>query len=421
MKVTFLTLGSRGDVQPYVALSKELIKNGHEALICTGETFKSFIEENGVGFHKAASDLMAIMESEEGRKVFNGGNYNIFKMLKFSKEIIKPLYRKSMDDFLEASKGSDMIIYHPKALGAVDIADYLNIPCICMSPVPIMYPITEFPNFAISSKGNFGPFINKLTYKAISFSESSFIGDINDFRRELLNLPQRKTGELTFKLKDKNIPIIYPISPFLFQEVKSWKDRVFLSGFFFLSLNEEKLDERLEHFLKSGDKPIVISFSSMPLKNPTLFKEKLVKAIKETNNRAVILTGTSGMKFEDESDIFAVEKAPHRLIFRRAKGIIHHGGVGTMAEALISGAPQLIMPFTVDQPFWANRLYIKGYSIKPLREKDLKITDLANALKEMENKKYIDNAKNIKTIIEAEKGLEKAVKYIEEVHEGFRS
>ncbi len=56
------------------------------------------------------------------------------------------------------------------------------------------------------------------------------------------------------------------------------------------------------------------------------------------------------------------------------------------------------MPFTVDQPFWANRLYTKGYSIKPLREKDLKITDLANALKEMENKKYI-----------------------EEVHEGFRS
>lgn len=419
MKVTFLTLGSRGDVQPYVALAKELIKNGHGALICTGITFKKFIQENGVDFHEATADLMAIMESEEGRKIFNGGNYNIFKMIRFAKQVITPAYRKSMDDFLYASKGADLIIYHPKAIGAVDISDYLNISCICMSPVPIMYPITEFPNFAISSKGNFGPFLNKLTYKPISFSESSYIKEINDFRKKSLNLSKRKTGELTFKVNGRNIPIIYPISPFLFKEVESWKDRVFLSGFFFLNLEEAKLDEKLENFLESGKAPIVISFSSMPLKNPTLFKKKLVKALKETNNRAVVLTGTSGMTFEGEENIFAVEKAPHRLIFKRAKGIIHHGGVGTMSEALISGAPQLVMPFTVDQPFWAHKLYSKGYSINPLKEKELVTSDLIKALKEMENEKYIKNAKDIKKIIEAEKGLENAVKYIEKVYRTF--
>ncbi len=83
MKITFLTLGSRGDVQPYVALGKELIKNGHEAIICTGKTFSHFIEENGVKFHEATADLMAILDSEEGKKIFNGGKYNIFEMLKF--------------------------------------------------------------------------------------------------------------------------------------------------------------------------------------------------------------------------------------------------------------------------------------------------------------------------------------------------
>lgn len=420
MKITFLTLGSRGDVQPYVALAKELIKNGHETLVCTGETFQKFIQGNGIEFHGATADLMAIMNSEKGRKVFNGGNFNIFKMLKFAKEVITPAYRKSMDDFLDASEGSDLIIYHPKALGVVDISYYLDIPCICMPPVPIMYPITEFPNFAISSKYNFGPFLNKLTYRAISLSELSYMKDINDFRRKSLNLPKRKAGELTFKVRGKNTPIIYPISPFLFKEVESWKGRVFLSGFFFLDISEDKLDKELENFLESGTKPIVISFSSMPLKNPQLFKEKLITALKETDNRAVILTGTSGMTFDKEENIFSVEKAPHRLIFARSKGIIHHGGVGTMSEALLSGAPQLIMPFTVDQPFWAHKLYSKGYAIRPLKEKNLETSDLVKALKEMESKKYIRNAEEIKKIIESEKGLANSVEYIEQVYETLK-
>ncbi|NRU22544.1 UDP:flavonoid glycosyltransferase YjiC (YdhE family) [Clostridium beijerinckii] len=104
MRVVFLTLGSRGDVQPYVALAKELIKTGHESIICTGATFKNFVQENGVEFYKAESDLMAILESDEGREIFNGGRYNIFKMLKYAKEVINPAYRKSMDDFLQLRK-----------------------------------------------------------------------------------------------------------------------------------------------------------------------------------------------------------------------------------------------------------------------------------------------------------------------------
>jgi sterol 3beta-glucosyltransferase len=420
MKVTFLTLGSRGDVQPYLALAKELIKNGHEALVCTGGSFRNFIQQNGVEFYEATADLMAILESEEGRKVFNGGKFNIFKMLKYAKEVITPAYKKSMSDFLQASKGSDIIVYHPKALGAADIAEYLGIPCISMPPVPILFPITEFPNLAIASKRNLGPALNKLTYKATALGESSYMKDINEFRKNSLNLPKRKAGELIFKVRDRDIPIIYPISPYIFKEVESWKDRVYLSGFFFMDTGEVKLDEKLEDFISNGSKPIVVSFSSMPLNNPEVFKDKLVKALKETENRAVILTGTSGMSFDNEENVFAVEKAPHRLIFKEAKGIIHHGGVGTMSEALLSGAPQLIMPFTTDQPFWAHMLYSKGYTMKPLKEKNLEISDLVNALKEMDSVKYIEKAKDIQSVIKEENGLRNAVEYIEKIYELYK-
>lgn len=416
MKVTFLTLGSRGDVQPYLALAKELIKNGHEALVCTGGSFKNFIQDNGVEFYEATADLMSILESEEGRKVFNGGSFNIFKMLSYAKKVITPAYRKSMHDFLEASKGADMIVYHPKALGAADIGECLRIPCISMPPVPILFPVTEFPNFVIASKRNLGPFLNKLTYKATALGESSYMRDINEFRENTLKLPKRKAGELIFKVNGKNIPIIYPISPYIFKEVESWKDRVFVSGFFFMDIGEAKLEDKLEDFIMRGRKPIVVSFSSMPLKNPEAFKEKLVAALKETENKALILTGTSGMSFENDKNIFAAEKAPHRLIFKQAKGIVHHGGVGTMSEALLSGAPQFIMPFTTDQPFWANLLYSKGYTMKPLKEKNLETADLVKAFKDMDSVEYIDKAKNIQSIIERENGLQNAVEYMEKVY-----
>ncbi len=417
MKVTFLTLGSRGDVQPYLALAKELIKNGHTAQICTGGSFKNFVQENGVEFYEASADLMAILESEEGKRIFNGGSFNIFKMLKYAKEVITPAYRKSMYDFLEASKRTDMIIYHPKALGAADIAEYLGIPCVSMPPVPILFPITEFPNLAIASNRNFGAALNKLTYKATALGESSYMKDINEFRKSALNLPERKAGERTFRINGKDIPIVYPISPYLFKEVKSWKDRVYVPGFFFMDIGEAKLDEKLAGFITRGRKPIVVSFSSMPLKNPEAFGEKLTKALKETGDRAVVLTGTSGMTFADGDNIFAVKKAPHRLLFAAAKGVIHHGGVGTMSEALLSGVPQLIMPFATDQPFWAYTLHSKGYAMKPLKEKSLEVADLVKAFKEMDSAVLIENAKQIQKIIREENGLLNAAKYIEKVQE----
>ncbi|ANU18497.1 hypothetical protein BBI11_16280 [Planococcus maritimus] len=75
----------------------------------------------------------------------------------------------------------------------------------------------------------------------------------------------------------------------------------------------------------------------MPLTDPHDFQQKLIQAIKETENRAIVLIGTSGMVFDPDDQILAVDQAPHRLLFKRAAGIVHHGGVGTTAEALLSG------------------------------------------------------------------------------------
>lgn len=421
MRIAIFTLGSRGDVQPYVALGREAIKRGHSVTICTGESFKEFIEGNGIEFTKSDLDLMALLQTKDGQEVFNNGTKHIIKAINYAKENVNPAYRKTMEQFYNCAKHADMIIYHPKALGTQDIALKLDIPCICMSPVPFIYPIEEFPNLVVSAKGNFGKVLNKLTYKTMKYAESSNMKEINDFREKVLNLPKRKVGVYTYDIDKKEIPIIYPVSKYLFEEVKSWNDKVYLPGFVFLENEDKKLSDEIIDFIDKKSAPIVISFSSMPLKSPDKFKAILIEALNESNNTAIVLTGISGMNFENEQNILAVPSAPHNLLFPLAKGIMHHGGVGTMASALKSGKPQLIIPFSVDQPFWANRLYNQGYALKPIFEKDITVDKLVKLFKEMDRKDNIDDAIRIKEKLGAENGNENIVSYIEKVYHNNKS
>lgn len=415
LNICIMTLGTRGDVQPYVALAQGLIKNGHNTVICTGESFKGFIEENGIRFTRAESDLMAMLKTPQGQAAMNGGVKNMAQTLRYAKEVVNPAFRKSLDAFWRSAQDADVIIYHPKVLAAVDMVEALKIPCISMPPVPITYPITEFPNLAIAPTSNWGKVFNKFSYKIVEKADLANMKEINDFRIKTLRLNKRKAGTFAYKNGNEWIPIIYPISPALFTDVESWKGRVFLSGFFFLDTHEETLDKDILSFIENGEKPIVISFSSMPLKQPAIFRNKLIEALKETKNRAIILTGTSGLEFQNEESILAISQAPHNLLFPKAKGIVHHGGVGTMATALCSGVPQLIIPFSVDQPFWANRLYKSGYALKPLKEDTLTCGDLKSAFMEMENAEQIQKALAIKEIIERENGVKTAVEYIEKI------
>ena len=420
MRIAIFTLGSRGDVQPYVALGVEALKYNHQVVICTGESFKSFIEDNNIEFAKADLDLMALLQTKEGQEVFNNGTKHIIHAMKYAKEKVNPAYRKTMKQFYNCAKKADIIIYHPKSFGAQDIALKLDIPCICISPVPFIYPIEEFPNLAVYSQGSLGKFINKLTYIPIKYADASNIKEINDFRENILNMPHRKSGIYAYSINNKTIPIVYPISKYLFEDVKTWDNRVHLPGFVFLENKEETLDKEIYEFISKGSKPIVVSFSSMPLKNPSKFKETLIEALRESNNRAIVLTGVSGMNFENEELILAVSSAPHNLLFPLSKGIMHHGGVGTMASALKSGKPQLIMPFSVDQPFWANRLYKLGYAIKPLYEKSLTVEDLITSFKEMDKEENINNATEIMKKLNSENGNKNLIKYIENVYLNYK-
>ena len=406
MNITILTLGTRGDVQPYVALGQTLQARGHHVTICTGATFQSFITSHHLTFHPSTLDFMALIQTEEGKALFNGGKMNPTKLLSFIKQVINPGYRQTMDDFYEASRHSDLIIYHPKALGATDIAEALDIHALCLPPVPMTYPTPEFANFALTLK-NLGPKLNALSYKATDYAEASYLKLINDFRKNTLHLTKRKAAS------HQPAFTLYPLSRHLFEDVKSWERApLVVSGFFYLRQNDTMLSSEILAFLDNGPAPIVMTFSSMPLKDPQRLISQLEAALEQTNNRAILLTGATDVSASSDQ-LLTVSAAPHHLLFARAKGIIHHGGVGTLAEALLSGKPQAIIPFSVDQPFWAHRLLTLNLSVATLREKTLDCTQLVQVFEAFDQPDRIRRALDFANLLHQEDGVTVAADYIE--------
>lgn len=415
MKIIFLCLGTRGDVQPYVAIGKTARELGHQVTICTGKSFENFVTQNGLDFWECSLDLMTILGTDEGRQVFETGLKHPIKALQYAKRVIKPLYQKAMTEFYQAAQTKDVIVYHPKAFGAVDIAEKLGILCVSMPPIPIIYPVSAFPNLAITTR-NLGGFLNKMTYKLANLgAEQNNIKDINAFREKVLHLNKRKAGVYMISRNEKPLPIIYPISPGLFSDLTELTDKVYLSGFPVLT-EDTGLDEETAAFLNNGPAPIIVTFSSMPLKQPQASLKKILAALAAGGHRGIIIIGNSGIDMVSNEQILIKAFLPHDAVFSRAQGILHHGGVGTMAAALRSGRPQVMMPFNVDQPFWAKRLFDLGYALRPLKESD-PVAAFVSRFAAMSDPAVIEKARVIAATVNQEQANQKAVAHLEHLYQ----
>lgn len=417
MKIVFYTLGTRGDVQPYIALAKQFIDSGHTATICTGKTFKNLIESNEVNYAYASLDLMDIMQTDIGNIMYNEPAKHPIKLIRFMKKELNPLYSKTFIDFFNAAQEADVLVYHPKALGIQDIALYYNIPCISMPLIPYSVEIAEFPNLFVSTNRNFGPTINKLSYKITNKVENNNIKDINKFRLTTLGMKKRKANVFNKKINDYQIPIVYPISKLLFGNYTSLNSKATVSEFLLLK-DETKVSAETLDFLKKGKKPIVISFSSLPFNDNKKFLNNLETALHETNNRAILLTGTNKMKL-DNPNIHVTDFEPHDKLFKLCKCIVHHGGAGSTGAALASGVPSIIIPFKLDQPFWAKQTYDIGYCLAVLKPKNLSKTDLVNAFKKIDNQIYVEKSKEAQNFIKEEIKSQTAMYKILEVVSNF--
>ncbi|MBO7419070.1 MAG: glycosyltransferase family 1 protein [Bacteroidaceae bacterium] len=417
----FMVLGSRGDVQPMLAVALQLLQRGHQVTLCTGASFEKMVSSKGIRFVETSLDLMSLADSDVGRKIFHAPVRHFNLARKVMKEYILPRFRKTLDQCYEAAKDADIIIYHPKVFGAVDMAIHLNIPCVVMPAVPILSPVKEFPNLGITTR-SLGSFFNKLSYKINDWAEQSYIHEVNDFRQQSLNLPPRKAGLYAKAGADGKLNrILYPFSDLLFPDVSDWNSRAYLSGFCFLEQPGE-LSPAVIDFLQKGTKPIVVSFGSVDLPDADAFFRQFVLALKQTGNRAICIGRkevflNDNHKEEMLSEVLFVKESPFLSLFPFVKGVVCHGGIGTGSSALLCGVPLITLPISADQPFWAKRYGLIGCLAGSIKIGHYRAEDIGNMLRELDNDRLKENLSKASAYLKQENGASKAADYLERMLE----
>lgn len=187
-----------------------------------------------------------------------------------------------------------------------------------------------------------------------------------------------------------------------------------MTGYFFFSETESyQPSVELRDFLSVNEPPICVSFGSMVNRDAKRIDEVVRESLKRTHQRGIILSGWGGMDQSSSKDLLYLESAPHDWLLPRCKLVIHHGGAGTTSAGLCAGIPNIVVPFTADQPFWGRRVHARGAGPKPILVKNLMVERLTMAIAEAATKAAGERAQSARRMIRGEDGVSHAVKLIE--------
>lgn len=379
MKITILTAGTRGDIQPYLSLAIRLKQAGYEVMLGAPSNFDGFVGEHGVPFAPLRADYYQLMDSPEGQALKSG---NPIRVMQHMRTTVFPLMRKLMDDTWQAAQGADAIIYHPKLFTTPHIGEKLNIPVILAATVPILTPTGSFPAPGVFNR-NLGATFNRLTYKAMDLATRSFKGIVKDFRREVLALPEQSKAVKGNILNGQPIPVLYCYSQHVVPVPTDWDGTAHVTGYWWL---DEAADwqppKELQAFLAAGDAPVYVGFGSMIAESPEQTTRVVIEALQQSGQRGVIASGWGGLRPADlPPNIYLLKEAPHEWLFPRMRAVVHHGGAGTTAAGLRAGKPTVICPFIADQPFWGSQVAALGAGPTPVPQKQMTADKLAMAIR----------------------------------------
>ena len=417
MNVLIVTLGSRGDVQPCVALGKGLKNAGHEVTICTSKLFQPFITAQGLHYGPMNNQLMQLMDSDMGRDAMEN-THNLWGTISTTIKLfsqVKAMYRQTLQDVwqtTQAVKPNLLILASKAAFMAESIADKQKIPLAIALPFPQFVPTAQSPAMGFPD-WPLGHWYNRLTYWIVHAAIGLYGGIPNEFRRKVLQLPPKPKGMgLLHRADGSLIPVLHCYSQHVVPRPTDWPESAHVSGYWFLEQQASwQPPEDLKTFLETGEPPIYIGFGSISGRQPQRLAKVVIEALQATNQRGILATGWGGLQANDlPKTVFQLDQAPHDWLFSKVSAVIHHGGAGTTAAGLRAGRPTLICPFFGDQPFWGNQIYTLGVGPKPIPQKQLTTSKLAVAMHELvSNQTMRRNAETLGEKIQAEDGVGNAI------------
>lgn len=395
-KIAMFTMGTRGDVQPYIYLSKGLMKAGYDVTLGTHPCWRELVESYGVHFEPVGPDIDIEKETTIIRGKSKNAIISILKTMNFIMKIIEG----SSKEVYRICEGKDLIVVTHSQMGAVE-ANVLDIPTVNVTLQTEM--IGEKLRKQKFGEKIIGGFISKQAAKPTNKI------------RKIYGLKPVKSAEEVMSDKLNLIPV----SKLVLDRNPYWEAKNKIVGYWY---EEEDYtpDEKLRMFIENGDKPVILALGAMSFEAEADRKklDMFVNAFQKTGCRAIIQGFKKTLEnYELPDTMIAVGSVPHSWLFRQGRFVIHHCGFGTTAASMIYGIPSIPVPHVLDQLGFAMQLEKKDVAVKHIDAKKLSEQTIITAIEEM-NSTYSVKKRNVESISEkiaAENGVEEAVRLIEKV------
>ena len=399
-KIVLVTYGSRGDVQPLLALSVALKKKDHDIQLLAPPEHREWVESFGVPFRPFGSDAKEFVRQTPDPTLKN---------LKSAIFFLVHQIQRQFEELPELLSGADLVIRSGLTLAAPTVCEAIKVPHVVMALAPQIYPSASHPSPWLRNQSLPG-FINRLGWKvANSFNNFIF--------RDIVNQQRKRWGLLPisdFWAHYIDGEMILATDKLLGEVPNDVSKGAFQPGYLHLDQKEELAADLLE-FIEAGEPPLFAGFGSMANDDPVAMFRLIVDAARSEGHRIIVSKGWQELKGSATGDdVFIADEAPHALLYPKVKAVIHHGGAGTTATAARAGVPQVIVPHMTDQFYWANRIFITETGPKPIWRSRLTTRRLAKAINQAtSNGHIIRRARTVGMTLRESNAIGDTVDYIE--------
>jgi sterol 3beta-glucosyltransferase len=411
MKITILSWGSYGDINPFIALGLGLQKAGHVVNIATNFDYEEYILKWGLNF--ISVDCEAWYDDNYSKSQ----GQNPFGVSRNHGDALRSIEDSVLPVIYEICKDAEAIVFSSSSYAAYEASEKLQIPT-CVALVMPMHQTCEFPSHVTPSNVRLGGVYNWLTYSFFYQLFWQFIRKpINQWRKEMLDLPPvpRFSHPLS-RMNKQKLPFLYGFSPSFLPKPLDWPDWTHVTGNWFLdSPKDWQAPKELIDFLAAGSPPVYIGFGNRGNWEPEELTQIVLQALKISGKRGILLVGDDLIAQNDWPDeVFPIEWVPFDWLFPQMAAVVHHAGCGTIHAALRAGVPNVIVPEHAENFLWAYRVVELGLGVPPIQRKQLSAEKLAAAIQTITSDKTMQvRALEMSKRIQAEDGVAQAVEILE--------
>lgn len=415
MRVTVFASGSRGDVQPLVALSLGLQRAGHDVTVAATRDFGDLVRAHGLAFHGFPVETRDLLDSDLGRSWLGHSSHRPMLELRLLTEMVSTYGVALADEIASLAGSADLFV---SGILSAEGTDSLVRAGGGRHVVALLAP------FAPTRAGWAGlqapvpggeTWRNRVAGQVMNWFLAGAFGATGAAVRRRLGLPRGSRRDFVRVLT--RTPAVVGVSPTVLPRPGDWPAGHRVTGYWFLTETADRPGPGVvADFLAAGEPPVYVGFGSMSTHDAEGTLTTILAALERSGRRAVIHRGAAGLHTDDVPDsVLLVDDVPHGWLLPRCAGVVHHGGAGTTAAGLRAGVPAAVVAHMGDQPYWGRRVHELGAGPAPIRRHELSVDSLGRLLDGLAAPGVGARAAELGERIRAEDGIGVAVAAIEEL------